>query len=208
MAALLNSKHLWAKKLFRTLFYMPYMVPLVSAVLAWSGFLNDQTGWLNYFLELIGINGPDWINSTIWIYPALLIMGLWGNGNAMITLLAGMQNVPTEIYEAARVDGANGLTIFFKITLPMITPVIFYNLILSVVGLMQYFLEPYVLTNGTGDPGNATMFFNLYMFQNFFKFYDMAYGATLAWVLFVIILLITIAVFGTRKFWVYEAESR
>lgn len=206
LAALMNSKHLWGKRIFRTLFYMPYMIPLVSAVLAWGGFLNEQTGWMNRFLALFGIPGPEWIRSTTWIYPALLLFGLWGNGQAMITMLAGMQNVPTDMYEAARVDGANNFTIFWKITVPMVSPIIFYNLILAVVGLFQYFLEPYVLTRGTGDPGNATMFYNLYMFKNFFQYQDMAYGATLAWVLFLAILTVTLIIFGTRRFWVYEAE--
>lgn len=206
MAALVNSGNLWFRRAFRTLFYMPYMVPLVSTVLVWGGFLNAQTGWLNKALALVGIEGPNWINSTFWIYPALLIVGLWANGNAMITTLAGMESVPQEMYEAARIDGAGSISIFFKITLPLISPIIFYNLILSTIGLFQYFLEPYVLTIHVGDPGGATLFYNLYLFQNFFQFQDMAYGATLAWVLFLMILAFTLILFGTRKYWVYEAE--
>lgn len=207
LAALVNSDRLVFRRLFQTLFYMPYMVPLVSAVLVWGGFLNAQTGWLNKALGQVRISGPDWINSTFWIYPALLIVGLWANGNAMITTLAGMQSVPSELYDSAQIDGAGTVARFRHITLPLITPIIFYNLTLSLVGLFQYFLEPYVLTVHIGDPGNATLFYNMYLFQNFFRFQDMAYGATLAWVLFLIILTFTAALFATRRFWVFEAEQ-
>lgn len=207
MAALINSDRLLFRRIFQTFFYMPYMVPLVSAVLVWGGFLNSATGWLNKGLAVVGISGPDWINSTFWIYPALLIVGLWANGNAMITTLAGMQSVPSELYESARIDGAGPIACFFHITLPLITPIIFYNLTLSLVGLFQYFLEPYVLTTHIGDPGNATLFYNMYLFQTFFRFQEMAYGATMAWVLFLIILVFTIALFASRKYWVFEAEQ-
>ncbi len=207
LAALLNSDRLMFKRFFQTFFYMPYMVPLVSAVLVWGGFLNAQTGWLNKGLAVLGTSGPDWLNSTFWIYPALLIVGLWANGNAIITTLAGMQSIPSELYESAKIDGAGTLTSFFHITLPLITPIVFYNLTLSLVGLFQYFLEPYVLTTNIGDPGNATLFYNMYLFQNFFRFQDMAYGATLAWILFLIILVFTVALFASRKYWVFEAEA-
>ncbi|MBN1967028.1 MAG: sugar ABC transporter permease, partial [Anaerolineae bacterium] len=140
LAALLNSKHLRGKRLFRTLFYMPYIVPVVSAVYIWQGMLNSETGWINRFLQdWFGIMGPEWLNNVDWIYPALVIIGLWGVGNAFLLTLGAMQGVPTELYEAATVDGANGLQRFRVITLPMISPVVFYNLVLSVVGLFRYF---------------------------------------------------------------------
>jgi multiple sugar transport system permease protein len=206
ISALLNSENLWFRRFFSTFFYMPYMVPLVSAVLIWGGFLNAQTGWLNKFLTEVGINGPDWLHDTTWVYIALLIVGLWANGNAIITTLAGMEGVPSELYEAAKMEGAGNLMIFFRITFPLISPIVFYNLVLASIGLFQYFLEPYVLFQQAGDPGGSTLFYPMYLFQNFFQFQDMAYGAAMAWILFLIILAFTLVLFGTRKYWVYEAE--
>jgi len=206
IAALLNAENLKFRRFFATLFYMPYMVPLVSAVLIWGGFLNPVNGWMNKFLETIGIAGPDWLRSTSWVYWALLIVGLWSNGNAIMTTLAGMESVPRELYEAAKIEGAGWFATFRKITLPMISPIIFYNLTLAAIALFQYFLEPYVLFQQAGDPGGSTLFFPMYLFQNFFQFQEMAYGASLAWVLFLIILIFTAIWFGTRRFWVYEAE--
>lgn len=209
LAALMNSKWLIGKPIIRTLFYMPYMVPVVSAVAIWGGMLNSESGWINRLLATIGVVGPDWLNDVGWIYPAMNIIGLWGIGNAFLIMLASMQGVPTELYEAARVDGAGPVTRFRKITLPMISPVIFYNLVLSIVGLFQYFLVPLVVNSGTGRPGGATMFYNLYLYKTFFTFQNMSYGSTMAWLLFIFILLVTILLFSTAKYWVYYAgESR
>lgn len=209
MATLLNAKSLWGKRVFRTLFYMPYMVPLVSIVYIFNGFLNAQTGWLNRAITTVfGVPGPQWLFDPMWIYPALFIIGVWGTGNAMLTMLASMQTVPTELYEAAKVDGANSLTAFRKITLPMISPVIFYNLILSVIGLFRYFDIPYILKRGTGDPGNATLFYNLHFFRVTFRFQDMGYGATLAWLIFAVAMIVTIFFFATARYWVYYAGDR
>ncbi len=207
LAALLNAKPLVGKRFFRTFFYMPTIVPLISAIYIWGGFLNARTGWLNRFLALFGIEGPDWLNSVAWVYPALILIGLWGIGNAMLTMLAGMQGVPTELYEAAAIDGAGPLRSFWHITLPMITPIIFYNLVLSIIGHFQYFIIPWVLLGPNGNPGGATMFYNLYLFKVAFVYVDMGYGATLAWILFFIALLTTVVLFGTAKYWVYYAAG-
>jgi ABC-type sugar transport system permease subunit len=154
-------------------------------------------------------NLPNWANDINWVYPTYVIMGIWGVGNAMIVMLAGLQSVPTELYDAAKVDGAGNWAIFRNVTFPMISPVIFYNLTLSIVGLFQYFLVPLVVNSGTGRPGGATMFYNLYLFKTFFTYQNMSYGSTLAWVLFGIILLVTIVLFATSRFWVYYAgETR
>ena len=207
LAALLNAKKLWFQRFFITAFYVPYMVPAVSFVFIWAGFLNTQTGWLNRFIGLFGLTGPDWLNHTFWIYPALVIIGLWGVGNAMLIKLAGMQGVPKELYEAAEVDGASPFSQFWQITLPMISPVIFYNLILSLVGLFRYFDIPYILKNGRGDPGNATLFYNIHFYRTTFTFNDLGYGATLAWLLFVVALITTGFVFWTSRYWVYYAAE-
>lgn len=207
LAALLNSPWLIGKPFFRTLFYMPYMVPIVSATYIWGGMLNTETGWINRILISMGVPGPNWLYDATWIYPALNIIGLWGVGNAMLITLASMQGVPTELYEAARIDGANALAQFRKITLPLISPVIFYNLVLSIIGIFRYFEVPYILKEGTGDPGNATMFINIHFYKTAFSFQDMGYGATLAWVIFLMAFVATLIVFLTSRYWVYYATG-
>lgn len=207
MAALLNSRHLLGKRLFTTLFYMPYIVPMISAIYLWQGVMNDQTGWINMFLEKLGIAGPDWLYSTTWIYPALVVIGLWGVGNMLLLTLAAMQGIPTELYDAARVDGAGWIASLRHITLPMITPVIFYNLILSVIGIVQYFLTPYVLKGGTGEPGNTTRFYAMQLYKEAFAYSKMGYASTMAWLLFAFVLIVTIVLFATAKYWVYYAAE-
>lgn len=202
-AWLLTAKSLWGKAVFRTLFFLPTIVPFVSVVFIWNGFLNAQTGWLNQMLAVIGIDGPDWLNSTFWIYPSLGLIAAWGVGNAMLLFIAGMQGIPVELYESAEVDGASTWHRFKSITVPMISPILFYNLVLAVIFLFQYFLVPFVLKNGTGDPANSTLFYSLYFFKTAFTFNDMGYGATLAWMLFVIIMIVTLLIFGTARYWVY-----
>lgn len=202
-AWLLTSKSLRGKTLFRTFFFLPTIVPFVSVVFIWNGFLNTQTGWLNRFLTALGLPGPDWLNSTFWIYPALAMIGFWGVGNAMLLFIASLQGIQEELYEAADIDGANGWHKFIHISIPIISPIIFYNLVLLMIAIFNYFLVPFVLKNGTGDPANATLFYSLYFFKTAFTFNDMGYGATLAWLLFLIILVITIILFGTAKYWVY-----
>ncbi len=205
MAALLNSKLLVGKPFFRILFYMPYIVPAISGIFVWQAFLNGQTGWLNRILRLVGIvDPPNWLFDPRWINPALVMIGLWGVGNAMLTMMASMQGVPTELYEAATVDGAGRFTVFRKITLPMISPVIFYNLVLTVIGLMQYFTIPYVLSNTTRS-NPATNFINLHLYRTAFQYQDMGFGAALAWFLFIIALALTIGLFITSRRWVYYA---
>ncbi|GAB4581495.1 MAG: sugar ABC transporter permease [Anaerolineales bacterium] len=212
LAILMNSPYLKGTYLFRTLFYMPFIVPFVAAIFLWGGMLNPETGWINRALIGLGMakeSVPLWANDVNWVYPAYVIMGIWGVGNAMLIMLSGLQGVPTELYDAAKVDGANAWQSFWKVTFPMISPVIFYNLTLNIVGLFQYFLVPLVVNNGTGRPGGATNFYNVYLFKTFFTFQDMSYGSALAWLLFGVILLVTIVLFGTAKYWVYYAgESR
>lgn len=208
MAALLNSKYLWGKSLWRPLYYMPYMVPAISGIFVWQAFLNGQTGWLNRLLREFGVqNPPNWIQDEQWILVAFMLIGVWGVGNAMLTMLATMQGVPNELYDAAEVDGAGASAKFLRITLPMISPVIFYNLVLSVIGLMQYFVVPYVMTRGTGNPNNSAYFFNMHLYKTAFTFFDMGYGATLAWFIFIIAMVLTVILFTTSRRWVYYANG-
>lgn len=210
VALLMNNKSLRGKFLFRTLFYMPFIIPFVSSIFLWGGMLNPSFGWVNKFLVAIGIqHPPQWAESVQWVYPTYIIMGIWGIGNAMLTMLASLQSVPTELYDAAKVDGAGPVSTLINVTWPMITPVIFYNLVLSIVGLFQYFLVPLVVNQGTGRPGGATYFYNLILYKTFTTYGNLSLGSAMAWVLFIVILLVTIILFGTAKYWVYYAgDSR
>jgi multiple sugar transport system permease protein len=209
-ALLLHSRHLWGTGMFRVLFFLPYVVPFVATVFIWGGMLNPSTGWINLGLQAIGVeNPPPWLEDPGWVYPGLALIGVWGIGAGMIVYLAGLKGIPTDLYEAAKIDGAGAWQSLRHITIPMLTPVIFYTVVLSVVEVMQYFLVPLVLQNGTGEPAGSTMFYNLYLYKNFFTFQNMSYGATLAWLLFAITLAITLVLFGTARRWVYYAgEAR
>lgn len=215
LAILLNSEDLLGRNVFRTLFYMPSMVPAIAGIFIWQGVLNSQTGWLNRLIEFtttypaVGLNGLRWLDDPRLIYIAYTYIGIWGVGNAIIINLAGLQSVPTALYEAARVDGANWLRRLWSITIPMVTPVIFYNLVLGLVGLLQYFLVPYVLNGGNGYPENSTRFYMIHFFNNAFGYADMGYGAALAWLMFIVGLVITLGLFASARYWVYyEGESR
>lgn len=207
LAALLNSKLLMGKPVLRVLFYMPYIVPAISGIFVWQSFLNGSTGYLNRILRLIGIvDPPNWLFDPRYLTFALVLIGVWGIGNAMLTMMAGMQGVPTELYEAARVDGANGWTLFRRITLPMISPVILYNLVLTVIGLMQYFTVPFVLSNTTRSNPD-TNFFNLNLYRTAFQFQQMGFASAQAWFIFIIALALTIGIFATSRRWVYYASG-
>ena len=204
-ALLLNSPKLLGRNILRTLVYMPIQIPLVASTLVWVGFHNTETGWLNHILGFLGLPGPDWINSEAWIYPALSLIGLWGIGNFMLINLAGLQSVPTELYEAARIDGAGVGTMFRRITIPLMSPILLYNLVISLVTTFQYFTQAYTITNGRGDPGNATLFINLDLYREAFVFNHMGYAAAIAWLLFVIVLGLTLVLFTVARTRVYYA---
>ena len=205
LALLLNSKHVRGSRYIQTLFFMPFIIPFVAALFAWGSMLNGEQGWLNGLLGWVGIQGPDWLNDPTWIYPGLVVIGLWGIGSAMIINIAGLQNVPTELYDAARVDGAGFWGSLRNVTIPLMSPVLFYSLTLGLVGVLQYFLVPLVLNSGTGRPAGTTYFFNIYVYNTFFSFGNMSYGATLAWTLFVVILASTLVLFWSARYWVYYA---
>jgi len=204
-ALLLNHPKVVFKGPLRTLVYLPVMIPLVASTLVWTGFLNPETGWLNGAMETVGLPAPDWLNSEVWIYPALSLMGLWAIGNFMIINIAGLQSVPTELYEAARMDGAGFWTQLRRVTIPLISPVLLYNLVIVLIATFQYFTQAYTLTNGRGDPNNATLFINLELFREAFVFSRMGYGAAIAWLLFVVVLVLTLALFAFARRRVYYA---
>jgi multiple sugar transport system permease protein len=204
----LNSRYLRGGAVMRTLFFAPYVVPFVAGVIIWEQMLGSG-GWFNEGLRLLGwANPPEWLYDETWIYPGFAIVGLWGIGAGIVINLAGLRGIPTELYEAARIDGAGWWAQLRNVTVPMMSPVLFYSLILGVVEVLQYFLVPLVLKNGTGEPGGSTMFYNLNLFQTFFTFQQMSYGATMAWLLFVITLVITLVLFRLSRRYVFYAGER
>lgn len=211
LAILLNSRNLLGVRLFRTLFYMPAMIPTVATVIIWNGVLNEHTGWINVLIErltgirAVGTEGLRWLADPKLVYYAYTMFGLWGIGPAMVIFLAGLQGVPTELYEAAEIDGAGWLQRLVRITIPMMTPVIFYQLVLGVIGALQTFLAPFVLNNGTGFPEGKTRFYMIYFYKQSFTFFNMGYGAALAWLMLIVALILTIVLFGTSRYWVYYA---
>jgi len=202
IAVLLNSK-IKGINIWRTVYFLPSVIAGVAVALLWGRIFDPKFGILNPFLEKIGIQGPGWLSDPDWAISALVIMSLWGVGGNVIIYLAGLQGVPTDLYDAAKVDGATGWQRFWYVTLPMTTPVIFYNLVLGLIGTFQYFTEVYVLTNGTGNPARSTLFYNLYLYQNAFKYFHMGYASTMAWVLFIIVLGLTLLIFRSSEIWVY-----
>jgi multiple sugar transport system permease protein len=205
MAVLLNSAHLVAKPLFRALFYLPVLIPGVAAAVIWQGVLNVHTGWVDLALGAVGVPGPDWLNQPQWVIPALSLISTWTVGNYMVIMLAGLQNVPSELYDAAKVDGANALYRFVKISIPMISPVIFYNLVLATIAGFQYFLTAYVIYQNTAGPNNSALFYMMNLYKEAFVYYHMGYASALAWGLFIVGLAITIALFASARRWVYYA---
>lgn len=207
LAVLVNSPKLRGRSGFRTLFYMPIQIPLVAATLVWGGFLNTETGWMNGLLGALGLPQPDWINNDVWIYATLTLIGMWGIGNFMLINITGLQNVPTELYEAARIDGAGRWKTFRHITIPLLSPILLYNLVIVMITTVQYFVVPYVLTNGRGDPHNSTLFINLVLFRDAFVNFRMGYAAAIGWVLFAIVLALTVALFVFARSRVYYAGA-
>jgi multiple sugar transport system permease protein len=204
-AVLVNSKHLIAPNVFRTLIFLPTVIPVVAGTMVFQGVLNAESGWINGLLEFFGIPGPRWLTDPTWAVPALVLLGLWGVGNAMLIYLGALQSVPTEIYEASSIDGANGLQRFFFITLPMISPIIFYNVTLGLIAAFQYFVPAMLLGGRNGDPQGATLFYNLHFYRQAFVFNDMGYASVLALLLFVIVMVFTVLLFRFGQQGVYYA---
>jgi len=206
-AVLVNSKHLLAANVFRTLLFVPTIIPIVAGTMVFQGVLNAQSGWINLALGAVGIPGPRWLSDPNWAVPALNLLGLWAVGNSMLIYLGALQGVPTEIYEAAQIDGANGIRRFFSITLPMISPIIFYNVTLSVIGAFQYFIPAMLIGGRNGDPQGSTLFYNLHFYRQAFVFNDMGYASVLALLLFVIVMICTVLLFRFGQRGVYYASG-
>lgn len=206
LALLLNAK-IVGLRFYRTAFYLPSVLSGVAVALLWRWLFSGEFGLFNALLSYVGIKGPSWLGDPNWALPSLIGMSLWGVGAGAIIYLAGLQGIPTDLYEAAEVDGATGWGRFWNITLPMMTPVLFFQLITGIIGALQVFTQAFIMT--AGGPNNATLFFLLYLYQNAFQYFRMGYGSALAWVLFIYILILTLIVQRSSNTWVYyEGEER
>ena len=203
LAMLLNTE-VRGIRLYRTIFYLPAVVPAVAAACLWMWILNPVNGLLNSLLKDFGVAHPPlWLNSPSWLLGSkagIILMGLWGAGSGMIIWLAGLKGIPTQLYEAAKIDGAGPVRRFWNITLPMLTPYIFFNLIMGVIGTMQIFSQSYIMT--AGGPDHSTDFYALYLFNQAFKYFRMGYASALAWILLLLILALTAIQFWLSRKWV------
>ncbi|AEE47737.1 carbohydrate ABC transporter permease [Cellulomonas fimi] len=205
LANLLNKK-VRGRKLFRTFIYLPTLVPLVATAMVFKMVLAPS-GPLNDLLGVVGVQGPDWLLDPTWVKPALVVLSAWGAGGATVLLLSAMNGIPKEFYEAAEIDGAGPIRQFWSITFPQITPIIFFNLIMGLIGAFQIFGQVYILTSG--GPDNASMMMVPLLFREAFSFYHFGYASAIAWLLFLVIIVFTIIAFRTSKKWVfYETEVR
>ncbi|MEK3732487.1 MULTISPECIES: carbohydrate ABC transporter permease [Paenibacillus] len=201
LIALLLNMRSRGMKLFRLIYFMPSVIPVVAVSMMWVMIFNPEYGILNQALSWFGIQGPAWLQDPSYALGALIVMGIWGVGNTIIIYLSGLQSVPEEMHEAAELDGAGRFRRFVSITLPMISPTIFFNLIMGIIGGFQYFTQAFVMTNG--GPLNSTLFYNLYLYNKAFQDYEMGYASALSWILFVIILVFTLIVIRSSSMWVY-----
>ena len=201
LIAMLLNQQIRGITIFRTIYYLPSVISGVPVALLWLWMLNPEFGLVNNMLKEIGIKGPQWFFSTTWVIPSFIFMNLWGLGVTMVIFLAGLQGIPAHLYEAAEIDGAGAWSKFRNVTLPMMSPIILFNGVIGIIDSFQIFTPAYVITNG--GPANASLFYGLYLYNNAFKFFNMGYAAALAWLMFLIILIITGLVFRLTGSWIY-----
>lgn len=202
LAMLLNAK-IKFQVVYRTIYFLPTLVPEVALALVWVYLFTPGTGLINIPFDWIGVRGPCWLACEDWARPTMILLALWVIGNQVILYLAGLQDVPQDLYDASNVDGANFYHKFRHVTLPMMTPVIFFHLITSVIGALQFFAVPYIMTGGTGFPANSTLFYSIYLYKNAFQYFQMGYASAMAWLLFVVTLVITLIIFRSSRSWVF-----
>jgi multiple sugar transport system permease protein len=203
LALLLNLK-VKGQTIFRTIFYLPSIVPAVANAVVFSWILNPEIGLLNGILRGFGIEGPAWLNDTKWAPWSLVLMSVWSVGGSMVIYLAGLQDIPVHLYEAATLDGASAYKRMRMITLPLLTPVIFFNLVMGIIGSFQYFTEAYVMTKG--GPEGSTTFYALYLFNRAWQYLDMGYACAMAWIVFIVSMAITGFVFQSQRKWVHFGD--
>jgi len=205
MALLLNQKFRGVTA-FRTVYYLPTIMSGVAVATLWKWIFNADYGILNLLLDKIGIRGPAWLSDQHWAIWALILTSLWTAGGSMLIFLAGLQGIPADLYEAAEIDGAGAWNKFRNITIPLLSHVTFFNLVLGIIGALQVFTEGFVLTRG--GPNNSTMLLSIYLYRNAFEYLKMGYASALAWVMFVIVLVLTLFVFRSAPMWVHYQETQ
>ena len=205
-ALLLNLK-VRGQAFYRVVYFLPSIVPTVAGTILFLWLLNPQVGLVNTLLAQIGVDGPNWMADPNWSKPGLILLGLWGMGGTIIIYLSGLQEVPTSLIEAAELDGANWLQRLWHITIPMVSPITLFNLITGMIGMFQYFAQAYVVGGGDslGSPLNSTLFYSVYLYQNAFLFLKMGYASAMAWILFIIILLLTLLLLKVSDRFTYYA---
>jgi len=204
--ALLLNRQLIGKNVLRTMYYLPSVTSGVAISLLWMWIFDPNLGFFNDLLKRVGINGPLWLQSEKWSKPAIILMSFWGIGGTMVLYLAALQGVPEQLYEAAELDGANSWQKFWHVTIPMLSPTILFTLVMGIIGSFQVFTQAYVMTNG--GPLNSTLFYVLYLYRNGFVWLHLGYASAMAWILFIIILVITLLIFRSSPAWVYYEAKR
>lgn len=207
IVAVILNKTVFGLRTFRTIYYLPSMMVGVGIYFLWMLLLDSSNGLVNTILSWVGIKGPAWLVDPNWTKPAIILMHIWGLGGQMLLYLARLQSIPQDYYEAARLDGGNAFQIFFKITVPMISPIIFYNLIIGVIGAFQVFQEGYIFGGGTGSPANSLLFYNLYLWNQAFKNFKTGYANAMCWFLFAVVMIATLITQKLSKKWVYEEDG-
>ena len=202
LAMLLNAK-VRNLSFFRTIYFLPSITPVVASAIVWLWMFDPINGVINALLGYVGIRGPGWMGSPEWSKPALILMSMWGVGGAVVIYLAALQDVPRELLEASELDGANTPQKIRYITLPMISPVILFNVITGLIGAFQYFTEAFVMTNGTGSPADSTLMMSIYLYQTAFQYFKIGYASAQAWVLFLIVIAFTTVLFRVSGRLVY-----
>lgn len=206
LAMLLNA-NIRGQSVLRTVYYLPAVLAGVAVAMLWRWIFSPDLGLLNLFLSYLRIEGPNWLGDRTWVLPSFVLMSLWGVGGGMVIYLAGLQGIPTDLYEAVEMDGANAFRKVWHITLPMLSPVIFFQLIMGVISSMQIFTQAFIMTDG--GPANASLFYMLYLYRQAFEYRNMGYASVLAWILFLCILALTLLLFRTASSWVYyEGETK
>ena len=205
LLALLLTQKTFGIKLYRTIYYLPSVVSIIAISFLWQWLLNETYGPINGFLALLGIQGPGWLTDTDWVKPALLIMSVWGVGGTIILYLAALNNVPQELYEAASMDGASAIRKFFSITVPCISPIISFNVLMGLIGGFQYFLPAYIMT--AGGPGRASYFLGQVIYENAFRQNNMGYASAISWVLMIIVLCVTMIYIKISNRFVFYSDN-
>jgi multiple sugar transport system permease protein len=208
LVAIVLNKGIRALGIYRTVYYLPSLLGgSVAIAIVWRQ-LFEGNGLVNQLLGSLGIEGPSWISHPDYIIYTIVTLSVWQFGSAMVIFLAGLKQIPADLYEASQVDGASKIRQFFRITLPLLSPVIFFNLIMSIINSFQAFTPAFMIGDGRGGPLDSTMFYTLYLYLKGFSFFDMGYASALAWIMVIIIAVFTAAVFGTSKYWVFYGDGK